>query len=120
MVSPMRPAGSPLKSFFFAMALRPFHIESGLAAVEEERCGCDDVSRHGDARRCPPPSVLGLGQGKGGPPEKALDAARPELRPGNRRALERVAEGRREVDAAVEVARLVEMGECKLEGKRQA
>src|SRR5215213_7604310 len=42
-----------------------------------------------------------------------------ELRSGDRRALQRVSEGRREVDAAVEVTRLVEMGECKLEGDRQ-
>jgi hypothetical protein len=33
---------------------------------------------------------------------------------------ERVAEGRREVDAAVEVARLVEDGKRELEGERQA
>src|SRR5215217_4199216 len=109
---------SPMKSFFLAIS-GTFHIQAGLATVEVQRSRRDDVGRHGHARRRPVPRALCLGQGVS-LRKKALDAVRSELRSGQRGALQRVAEGRREVDATVEVSGLIEDRQRELEGERQA
>src|SRR5215216_3590636 len=116
--SPIRPPGSPLKSFFLTIS-GTFHIQAGLATIEVKRSRRDDVGRHGYTRWCPVPRPLGLWQGVS-LREKALDAVRSELRSGQRGALQRVAEGRREVDATVEVSGLIEDRQRELEGERQA
>src|SRR5215213_9191594 len=96
MASPIRPPGSPSKFFFFA-TLGSFHVQAGLPAIEVDGRRRDDVCGHGHLRWRVVPRTLALGQGVSLREEPRYTVGL-ELGSGKRRPLQRIAEGRREVN----------------------
>src|SRR4051794_27857306 len=116
MASPMTSAGALLLDFLAMILLQ---LQPGLPPVQERRRRRDDVRGYRDVGRRPVPVATRVRERVALAQELAY-AMGLELRSGYLGALQRVAEGRREVDGAVEVARRVGDGQGELEDERQA
>src|SRR4051794_4335181 len=116
MASPMTSAGALLLDFLAMILLQ---LQPGLPPVQERRRRRDDVRGYRDVGRRPVPEVVRVRERVALAQELAY-AVGLEPRSGYLGALQGVAEGRREVDGAVEVARRVGDGQGELEDERQA